>query len=170
MLFVFGSLLVTGMVAHVVAAAAIGRRLTLGEAWAATRGKRWRLVGLAVLLWLGFLLALALYVVAWVVVAMNAPAGLVVAWGVVTVRRTSPSWPGSGSASTTAGPGAHARGRRGARGRGPRLRPHPPAVRRTLGIALLTAIVVGIASNVLAFPISMVGQVGSVVVGGSTRC
>src|SRR6187455_850496 len=49
-LFVFGSLLVTGMVAHVVAAAAVGRRLTLGEAWAATRGKRWRLVGLAALL------------------------------------------------------------------------------------------------------------------------
>ena len=51
------------MVAHVVAAAAVGRRLSLGEAWAATRGKRWRLVGLAVLLWVGFLVTLALYVV-----------------------------------------------------------------------------------------------------------
>ena len=37
---------------------------------------------------------------------------------------------------------------------------------RTLGIALLTGIVVGIASNFLAFPISLVGQIGSVAVGG----
>ena len=45
-----GLILVTGMVAHVTAAAAVGRRLTLGEAWAATRGRRWRLVGLSALL------------------------------------------------------------------------------------------------------------------------
>ena len=45
-----GLIFVTGMIAHVTAAAAIGRRLTLGEAWAATRGSRWRLVGLSVLL------------------------------------------------------------------------------------------------------------------------
>ena len=41
-----GLIFVTGMIAHVTAAAAIGRRLSLGEAWAATRGTRWRLVGL----------------------------------------------------------------------------------------------------------------------------
>ena len=44
-----GLIFVTGMIAHVTAAAAIGRRLSLGEAWAATRGSRWRLVGLTVL-------------------------------------------------------------------------------------------------------------------------
>ena len=33
------------MVAHVTHAAAVGRRLTLAEAWAATHGKRWRLLG-----------------------------------------------------------------------------------------------------------------------------
>ena len=44
-----GMIFVTGMIAHVTAAAAIGRRLSLGEAWAATRGKRWRLLGLALL-------------------------------------------------------------------------------------------------------------------------
>jgi hypothetical protein len=166
-LFVFGSLLVTGMVAHVVAAAAIGRRLTLGEAWAATRGKRWRLVGLAVLLWLGFLLALALYVVAWIVVAMNAPGELVVAWGVVTVPAyvAFMAWfwvrvyylPVPVLMLEDVGVlGAVARGFALTRRQ----------FWRTLGIALLTAVVVGIASNVLAFPISMVGQVGSVVVGG----
>ena len=35
-----GLIFVTGMIAHVTNAAAIGRRLSLGEAWAATRGKR----------------------------------------------------------------------------------------------------------------------------------
>ena len=45
-----GMIFVTGMNAHVAAAAAIGRRLSLGEAWGATRGKRWRLVGMTLLL------------------------------------------------------------------------------------------------------------------------
>jgi hypothetical protein len=45
-----GMIFVTGMNAHVAAAAAVGRRLSLGEAWAATRGKRWRLVGMMMLL------------------------------------------------------------------------------------------------------------------------
>ena len=45
-----GLILVAGMIAHVVAAAVMGRKLSLGEAWAATRGKRWRLIGLTVLL------------------------------------------------------------------------------------------------------------------------
>lgn len=51
-----GLVLVTGMVAHVSFAAAIGRRLSLGQAWEATRGRRWRLVGSALLLTVGFVL------------------------------------------------------------------------------------------------------------------
>ncbi len=43
-----GMIFVNGMIANVAGAAAIGRRLTLSQAWAATRGKRWRLIGLAV--------------------------------------------------------------------------------------------------------------------------
>lgn len=166
-LFVIGSLLVTGMVAHVVAAAAVGRRLSLDEAWAATRGKRWRLVGLAVLLWLGLLLALALYTVAWVVVVMNAPQGLVVAWGVVTVpayvaflfwfwiRVYYLPVPALMLEDV---------GILGAVGRGYRLTRRQ--FWRTLGIALLTGIVVSIASGFLAFPISIVGEIGSITVGG----
>jgi hypothetical protein len=166
-LFIFGSLLVTGMVAHVVAAAAVGRRLSLGEAWAATRGRRWRLVGLAVLLWLGFLLALAVYVAAWVVVALNAPTELVLAWGLVTVPAyvafMAFFWirvyylpvPVLMLEDVTV-LGAVARGFALTRRQ----------FWRTLGIALLTGIVVGIASNVLSFPISLIGQVGSIAVGG----
>ena len=59
----FGLLFVTGMIAHVTAAAAIGRRLSLGEAWAATRGKRWRLLGLSMLLWTMSIALIAVYVV-----------------------------------------------------------------------------------------------------------
>jgi hypothetical protein len=166
-LFVFGSLLVTGMVSHVVAAAAIGRRLSLGEAWAATRGKRWRLVGLAALLWLGFLLALAVYVVAWVLVVMNAPTELVVVWGLVTgpayVAFMAWFWirvyylPVPALMLEDVGV-------LGAVGRGFALTRRQ--FWRTLGIALLTGLVVGVASNVLAFPISLVGQIGSIAVGG----
>jgi hypothetical protein len=46
---VFGLIFVTGMVVHVTAAAAVGRKLSLTGAWAATHGKRWRLVGLFLL-------------------------------------------------------------------------------------------------------------------------
>ena len=57
-----GLLFVSGMIAHVTSAAAVGRKLTMGEAWAATRGKRWRLFGMAVLLGLVIVLAVALVV------------------------------------------------------------------------------------------------------------
>jgi hypothetical protein len=60
-----GLILVTGMVAHVTMAAAVGRKLSLGEAWAATRGKRARLVGMVVLLAVMLLLVLALFVLLW---------------------------------------------------------------------------------------------------------
>lgn len=59
-----GLLLVTGMVVHVTAAAAIGQRVSLGEAWAATHGRRWRLVGLAAVLGLATVLIIGAYVVA----------------------------------------------------------------------------------------------------------
>ena len=169
MLFAFGSLLVTGMIAHVVAAAAIGRRLSLGEAWAATHGKRWRLVGLALLLWLGFMLVarrlrrglgarrvqradravvapgvwspcrLFIAFMAWFwirVYYLPVPALMLEDVGILGAVRRGLS----------ASPG----GSSGAR----------------WGIALLTGLVVGIASNVLSFPISLVGQVGSIAVGG----
>ncbi len=82
-----GTILVTGMIAHVTAAAAVGRRLTLGEAWAATRGKRWRLVGLALLLGLGVVVIVGGYVLLWVavVVALGDNSLVVLLWGLVSV-------------------------------------------------------------------------------------
>ena len=68
-----GLILVTGMIARVVAGAAVGRRMTLGEAWAATAGKRWRLIGLALLLGFVTTLILAVYIGAWALVILASP-------------------------------------------------------------------------------------------------
>ncbi len=61
-----GLILVTGMVAHVTMAATIGKKLSLGEAWAATKGKRAKLVGLVLLLGVLLVLLIALFVLLWI--------------------------------------------------------------------------------------------------------
>ncbi len=68
-----GLIFVTGMIAHVAAAAAVGRRLSLGGAWAATTGKRWKLVGLTMFLFMVVLAYLAVLVAIIVVLAMTLP-------------------------------------------------------------------------------------------------
>lgn len=81
-----GVTLVTGMICHVARAAAIGRRLDLGEAWAATRGRRWRLIGLALLVQLTPVLMIAVYVLLWfALVAVSPGTAVLVLWGLVTV-------------------------------------------------------------------------------------
>ena len=79
----FGMIFVTGMVVHVTKAAAVGRRLTLGQAWAATRGRRWRLVGLSALLgavglmlYAAFVLGIVLLIMSGVSTAVAVLAGL----------------------------------------------------------------------------------------------
>ncbi|WP_370290495.1 hypothetical protein [Nocardioides sp.] len=81
-----GVTLVTGMICHVARAAAIGRRLDLGEAWAATRGRRWRLIGLALLVQLIPVLMIAIYVLLWFALIVLSPGTVaLVLWGVITV-------------------------------------------------------------------------------------
>jgi hypothetical protein len=70
-----GLIFVTGMVAHVTMAAAVGKKLTLGEAWAATAGKRLKLVGLVLLLGLMLVLLVALFVLVWVAAATTIDGG-----------------------------------------------------------------------------------------------
>jgi hypothetical protein len=164
----FGTILVTGMISHVTAAAAIGRRLTLGEAWAATRGKRWRLIGLALLLGLIATLAVAVYVVLWVVVVVASSDNLVpiVVWGLVTVPLflCAMVWfwvrvyylPVPALMLEPIGVFE-------AVGRAFRLT--RKQFWRTFGIALLTLVVVGVAGNILAFPIGFVGQLATIAVG-----
>jgi hypothetical protein len=164
----FGTLLVTGMIAHVTGAAAVGRRLSLGEAWAATRGKRWRLVGLSLLLGLISALAVALYVALWlvVVVASNESLVPILVWGLVSVPAflclmvwfwvrvyylPVPALMLEPVGVFSAIGRAFALTRR--------------QFWRTFGIALLTLLLVGVAGNVIGFPVGLVGQLVAVASG-----
>lgn len=155
-----GLLFVTGMITHVTMAAAIGRRLSLGEAWALTRGKRWRLVGLTVLLSLATALYVALVIGVVVVMALTLPtvaavllgigagvtgfAGLVFGWVRLYYLAVPPLM-------------LEDVGIFGALGRSWRLT--TDQFWRTLGIALLTSLITQIAAGILSAPFSIVGAV-----------
>lgn len=154
-----GTILVTGMVAHVTAAAAVGRRLSLGEAWAATRGARWRLVGLTLVLGLMVIGGLLVYGVLWVLAVAALPTAGIVVFGVLTV----PAFIALGCwfwirvyylpvpALMLERTGVLA-----AIDRGVRLTHRQ--FWRTFGIALLTLLVTGIAGSMLSAPFSIGAQ------------
>jgi hypothetical protein len=155
-----GMVLVTGMIAHVTAAAAIGRRLTLGEAWAATHGSRWRLIGLTVLLALMTLGLVAAYVVLWIPVALLLPTWAIVVFGIVSVPAFTVLmlwfWvrvyylpvPALMIERTTVFR---------AIGRGFRLTSRQ--YWRTFGIGVLTLVIVQIAGGMLSFPFTLAAQI-----------
>ncbi|QYJ04061.1 hypothetical protein KUV85_17325 [Nocardioides panacisoli] len=156
----FGMVFVTGMVAHVARAAAVGRRLSLGEAWRATRGKRWRLVGLNVVLSLGLLVGFTAYALLWVVlVVAGTDPLLLLGFGLVSVPALLVAlfwfWirvyylPVPALMLEDVGVF-------GAIGRGYRLTSRQ--FWRTFGIALLTWLLTTIAGQVLSTPVSLVGQ------------
>ncbi|CAN5554042.1 hypothetical protein BH11ACT8_BH11ACT8_27880 [soil metagenome] len=161
-----GLIFVTGMVAHVSAAAAIGKRLTLGQAWAATAGKRWRLVGLAAIVGFGTALLVGAYVVAWFVVVVYAGTATIVLWGVITVPLFVLGlwfvW-----IRVTYLPVAALMledvGVLGAIGRGYALTRRQ--FWRVFGIALLTVIIGQVAGGLLSLPFTIGGQIGVLTVG-----
>lgn len=159
-----GIALVTGMVVHVTRAAAVGRRLDLAEAWAATRGKRWRLVGLVTLSIVAYLTMTFVYVMLWVVlVAAGSSPWVLVVWGLVTVPAFIALcvwlWM---KAYYLAVPALMLEdiGMFGAIGRAWSLTTRH--FWRTFGIALLTAIIGAIGGSMLATPFSFAGQIGIV--------
>jgi hypothetical protein len=156
-----GMIFVTGMIAHVAAAAAIGRRLSLGEAWAATRGSRWRLLGLTFLVGLiwsvlfgayaGASVLLLLLVDSWVPALLwfviTGPLVLVLAcW--LWIRVTYLPVP----ALVIERIGVFA-----AIGRGYRLTRRQ--FWRTFGIGLLTVVITSVAAQVLAIPFAIANQI-----------
>jgi hypothetical protein len=157
-----GLLFVSGMIAHVSSAAAVGRKLTISEAWAATRGKRWRLLGMSFLLGLGVILVVAVAVGLVVVAAVSfrAPLGEVVVFALVLglmlfvgylwfwVRIRALAVP-----TLMLEPvGVFA-----ALGRAIRLSRHQ--FWRLLGLLLLVTLVVGVAGGIVRLPFSIAGQV-----------
>jgi hypothetical protein len=155
-----GLILVGGMIAHVVAAAAIGRRLSLEQAWSATRGKRWRLVGLTVTLGLAMTLIIALYALSWIPVVLVSDSWQEpTVYGLVTVPLFLAFlvwfWvriyylPVPALMLEDVGVfGAIGRGHHLTRG----------AFWRTFGIGLLTVVIAQVAGAMLAMPISFLSQ------------
>ncbi len=158
-----GLVLVTGMIAHVVAAAAVGQRLSLGQAWALTHGKRWRLLSLALVLLVLTLVLIGSYVMLWVAVALSLSTEGIVVFGLVSVPLflvgTCWFWirvyylPVPALMLEDVGVF-------GAIGRGYRLT--AKAFWRTFGIAVLTVLLAQIAGSMLSIPIALIGQVASV--------
>src|SRR4051794_9478450 len=155
-----GLVLVTGMIAHVTAAAAVGRRLSLREAWRAAPGKRWRLLGLALLIGLMVAGLVLLYALTWIPVVLSDRGAVMVVYGVVTVPAFLAllCWfyvrvcylPVPALMLEPVGVGGA-------------LRRAFALTRRqfwrTFGIALLTRVVTGIAGSLLSLPITLAGQV-----------
>jgi hypothetical protein len=156
-----GLVLVTGMVAHVTMAAALGKKLTLSDAWAATRGKRLKLFGLMGLLLVMLVLLVALFVLAWIAARVGmGSTGIVLAFVSFPVFVAALWWfwiriyylPVPALMLEDVGVfGAIERGHALTRG----------SFWRVFGIAILTALVTSIAGLMLTIPISLVtGSLG----------
>ena len=152
-----GLILVTGMVAHVTMAAAVGKKLTLGEAWAATAGKRLKLVGLVLLLGVMLVLLIALFVLVWVAAATTVDGGGLFGFFLVSIPAfVAALWwfwiriyylPVPALMLEDVGVfGAIERGHALTRN----------VFWRVFGIALLTAIITSIAGSMLGVPVTMV--------------
>ncbi|NPC98054.1 hypothetical protein [Nocardioides sp. zg-DK7169] len=162
-----GTILVTAMVARVVGAAVLGRTLTLTQAWAETRGRRWRLVGLGLLLGLVAMLVVGAYVGLWALLAvlsgdlvvlllfglLSVPAFLaLLAWFWVRLALLAPSVLSLEDIGVL---GAIGRGRRLTRGH----------FWRVFGVAVLTVVITQTVGGVLSLPFVVLGEIGMVVVG-----
>lgn len=160
LLLSFGASYVGAMVAHTVQAAALGRTLSLAQAWRATRGQRVRLLGLSALLGL---IGLAPVAVLGILVALFATSGMfgsalivfllgmpvllaAYAWyfvKVYTVATPALAVEGLGPVA------AISRGSHLTRGH----------FWRVLGIMLLVSILVQVATSVISVPLSLLAVV-----------
>jgi hypothetical protein len=164
----FATVVLTGMLVHVVAEAVLGRRTSIREAWAATRGRLLRLLGLTLLSSLVVVVVLAVPVGLGVLVGVTvgvaqgvlvgAPLFLV---GVVLVAFLQVRFfllAAPALVLERIGVGASLR-RAGTLSRG--------QFWRILGILLLTALVTGVVSEVLSVPLGILGTVGTTVAPGT---
>ncbi|MFT4264277.1 MAG: glycerophosphoryl diester phosphodiesterase membrane domain-containing protein [Nocardioides sp.] len=156
-----GLLLCTAMTSRLTIEAGAGVRMRMGEAWAATRGKRWRVIGLALLNGLAVALAVTVYAVPFVVLAL-ADSGVLpyVIWALVGLVLLVPLgiwlWVRLAVISLPALISEPV-GVFGAIRRSWRL--SSGAFWRIFGISLLTGIASSIAGSMLAMPFSIAGAV-----------
>ena len=155
-----GQLMVTGMNAHVALAAATGRKLGLGEAWAATYGKRWPLIGLTLLIIMGLIVVVGLPVAFLVGVVWQLGTATAVATSFLLIPALAclMAWLWIRLAYLAVPPlMLEPIGVFGAFGRAFRLT--RKQFWRTFGIALLTLVIAQIAGSILATPVAVLGQV-----------
>jgi hypothetical protein len=164
----FATVVLNGMLVRVVAEAVLGRRTTAGQAWAATRGRLLRLVGLTAVNTLVALLLLGLPVAAGVLAGFTIGVGQgllvgvpllvagVVALAFLQVRCFLLAAPALVLERT----GVLASMRRAGRlSRG--------QFWRLFGIQLLTMLVVGLVGEIIAVPLGLVGALGPLLVSGT---
>ncbi len=155
-----GLVLVTGMIAHVTMAAALGRTMGLGEAWAATRGRRGRLVGLVLVVALIPLAALVVYAALWVAVIALGSTAFAVVFGLVTVPLVIALFAFYAiRVQYLAVPPMMLEGTgiRGSLTRAFRLSRRQ--FWRLLGIALLTGLITSVAGAIVSVPVTVVQQI-----------
>lgn len=152
-------LLVTGMVSVVSHAAAVGRTLGIGEAWQQTHGRRWRLIGLTVLVYLAYiLLGAAYFLLSFALVALEPGTGVLVLWFMVTIPAMLALMVWSWTRLTYLAVPAMMIERIGVfRAIGRAFRLTGRQFWRTFGIAFLTGIVTGVASYVFTIPTGIAG-------------
>ena len=160
-----GTILVTGMIAHVTAAAAIGRRMSLGETWAATRGKRWRLIGVATMVLAVEFLALGAYGLLSFLLVVDGSDAAITLWFLFSVPLVICTYIFLTIRVAYLAPAAlmlEDVGAFAAFGRAWRLSGRQ--FWRLFGISLLTSVIVGVAAQMLNFPFSIVTQVAGLAV------
>ena len=164
----FATVLLNGLLVHVVAEAVLGRRTTIGAAWAAARGRIWRLIGLMSLSLGLFVLLIGVPVAVGVVTGARVGGATGFLVGVplvllalvvllfVQVRYFQLVAP----ALVLERLGVFASLRRaGQLSRG--------QFWRIFGILLLTTLVVGLVGQVLAVPLALVGVTGPLLLPGT---
>jgi hypothetical protein len=163
------TVVLNGMLVRVVAEAVLGRKTSIGEAWAAVRGRLLRLFGLTLLNVLAGVLLLGVPVAVGVLVGFSSGVGAGFAVGVplallgfcallfVQVRCFLLAPPALVLERT----GVFASVRRA-------TSLSRDQFWRLLGIWLLTNLVVGVASQIVAIPLGLIGGAAGVVIGGTT--
>ena len=154
------TVVLTGICVHVVHRAALGRRTAIGEAWAAARGRLLRLLGLTVLGGLTVAAPLALLVGLGVFLGLTVSTGLGVAVGLLGGLAGLVLFLFMQVRLLYLAPAALMLERRGvlsALGRAWNL--SRGQYWRLFGIWLLTGLVVGVASQVIAIPFGIIGMV-----------
>lgn len=167
------TILLTGFVAFVISQAVMGRRVTAGQTWEGTRGRLLPLVGATIVTGLVIVLALAAVLVLPVIAVVGAVSSandsgvvgavlLAILAGLVAIvlvlfLSTRLAFVGVAVVLEKASVGEGiARSWRLTSG---------SQFWRVLGIRILTGIIVGIAAQILAFPLAMVGGLGIVATG-----